>query len=121
MSIAAEKKTVHVFRETCCCKTLLLASSQRRGGVICPISPSRPSEAILKEHANDRHHGQTAICELCVEPPGFCSRVVCCKQRMFPSKVTGCVTSAVPARGFTESAVREDLDPPTNRHLGNCT
>merc|ERR550525_486378 len=98
-------------------QVLFLASSKRRGSVICPVSPSLPSKAILKEHADDCHHGQTSIGQLCIEPPGFDIGVFRCKKRRLPPKITRCITSTVPARRFAERHVCDYLDPTTNWHL----
>mmetsp|Transcript_109188 Transcript_109188/g.223060 ORF Transcript_109188/g.223060 Transcript_109188/m.223060 type:complete len:336 (+) Transcript_109188:373-1380(+) len=43
---------------------LILEGAQRRVRVQSPISPCRPCEAILEEHADDGHHGQAAIGQL---------------------------------------------------------
>merc|ERR1719174_1963278 len=76
---------------------------------------------------SDCHHGQTAICKLCVEPPGFGGRVICCKQWRLPSKISWCTrseipgstTSAVPSTRFDKSHVSDDLEPTTDWHHTN--
>merc|ERR1719264_1251727 len=44
-----------------------LEGPQRGVGVETPVPPGGAGEPVLEEHANDGHHGKTAICEFGVE------------------------------------------------------
>merc|ERR1719203_2405045 len=59
---------------------LVLESPERGVGVQGPIAPCGPGEAVLKEHADDRHHGQAAVGNLDVQPPGVRVRVAIVNQ-----------------------------------------
>merc|ERR1711972_1182793 len=45
----------------------IYAAAQWRPLVQSPIAPSGASEAVLKEHADDRHHCQAPVRQLCLQ------------------------------------------------------
>mmetsp|Transcript_108785 Transcript_108785/g.152075 ORF Transcript_108785/g.152075 Transcript_108785/m.152075 type:complete len:222 (-) Transcript_108785:6-671(-) len=95
-------------------------STQRRRSVVGPIAPCTSSEAILKEHANDGHHRQSSVCQLCIELCFLDLRISRCDE--LPSKVTSCSRSSsrLVLGNFAEGHVCRDLSPACCWHFGDC-
>merc|ERR1719203_2332619 len=88
---------------------LVLESPERGVGVQGPIAPCGPGEAVLKEHADDRHHRQAAIGNLDVQPPGVRVGITVVDQWWLVAE-----PGAVPGEAggvLTGKAVGNDLSP----------
>merc|ERR1712086_1150951 len=124
-----ERKLIPIFGKSnripethgCLNAQLILKSPQWRIGVACPVTPSRACQAILEEHADDRHHGKSAICNLRVQPASLGVRVVCGKQWRFPSHVSWCVVHVCIVAGldFCEPSICNHLNPTCEWNLAD--
>ena len=74
----------------------------------------------LKEHANDGHHRQSSVCQLCIELCFLDLRISRCDE--FPSKVTSCSRSSsrLVLGNFAEGHVGQNLTPTCCWHFGDC-
>merc|ERR1712217_674246 len=94
---------------------------QRRVRVLRPITPCRAGEAVLKEHANDGHHRETAVRDLGIQALLRDLRIVARQQRRFETASTrGGLPFLVKTNTvLAEEAVGKDLEPAKTRHLRN--
>ena len=74
----------------------------------------------LKEHANDGHHRQSSVCQLCIELCFLDLRISRCDE--LPSKVTSCSRSSsrLVLGNFAEGHVGQNLTPTCGWHFRDC-
>merc|ERR1719261_2168866 len=98
---------------------LVLEGPERRRGVQRPVAPRRASEPVLEEHPDDSHHRQPAICYLGRELLLFL-RWVTGREHLEPEvplRTWG--PWGLVLRELAEGAVRQDLPPTSQWHLGD--
>ena len=76
--------------------------------------------SCLEKHPDDGHHGQTAVCQLCIKLGFLHLWVIRCDE--LPSKVSskGCGSRRLVLGNFAESHVCRDLSPASCWHFGDC-
>merc|ERR1711972_1213476 len=94
-------------------------SSQGRICVERPVTPSAARQSILEEHADDRHHGQAAIRQLCRQ-----LLLLLCGVRRREDLEAKVALARRRARRLilrepAEGTVSQDLGPARTRHLGD--
>ena len=76
---------------------------KRRGGVERPVSPGRAREAVLEQHAHDRHHRQPPVGQITVEALLVLHRVANATETGKPPAPDGLVVSR-----WARVVIRED-------------
>jgi len=98
-------------------------AAQRRVSVQGPVTPGRASEAVLEEHSDDGHHGQTSVRQL-----GRKLLFACFWVFDWSKETKAKVALAIVARFISDWLVDEklvgskechDLRPSLTRHLGD--
>ena len=77
-------------------------------------------KSCLEKHPDDSHHGQTAVCQLCIKLGFLHLWVIRCDE--LPSKVSskGCGSRGLVLGNFAEGHVCRDLSPACCWHFGDC-
>merc|ERR1719188_1350813 len=98
---------------------LILEGSQRRCVVQRPITPRGPGKSVLKEHADDGHHGKAPICQLRSKLLFLLSRIA--RGEDLEAVVTWGTSLPVvrTSRQLNEAAVGNHLCPAKSWHLGD--
>ena len=87
---------------------------------INPITTHPNTLTDLEKHANDGHHGQSAICKLCWKLLGLLLRVGG-SQDLEAIVARGASLVVIEATAeLNKAKVGSDLSPSSNWHLGNC-
>ena len=83
-------------------------------------SPLPSGKSCLEKHPDDGHHGQTAVCQLCIKLGFLHFWVIRCDE--LPSKVSskGCGSRGLVLGNFAEGHVCQNLCPSCSWHFGNC-
>merc|ERR1719167_43110 len=87
-----------------------------------PVAPSTPSQSILEEHPDDRHHGQSAVGQL-----GGQFFLLLCRVRRgdhLPTIVTWrafLVVVGHPERTLDDAREEDDLHPTEAWHFAECS
>jgi len=102
------------------CTQLVFEGTQRRSSVIGPVTPGASGQAILKEHADDRHHGQSAVGQLGRQLLGLLLGIR--RSQHLEAVVTrGAALVVIEATAELDKAkVRSDLSPSCHWHLRDC-
>ena len=99
--------------------------TKRGVGVVGPITPGRASQSILKEHADDGHHGQASVGKLGIKLPSTGSWVLdgVAKAEVSQAKVALAIVAGLGrllvCDKLEEARESEDLGPSFLRHHGD--
>ena len=113
----------HLLKDTCEPSTFVKPCTMHPSPITFHSSPFKhhpsPFTHHLKEHANDGHHRQSSVCQLCIELCFLDLRISRCDE--LPSKVTSCSRSSsrLVLGNFAEGHVGQNLTPTCCWHFGD--